>query len=159
MESKDVRRILPNWFQLRFQIWKVRWTSEVQFKIPCKFKGLEGIQSFYYALGISAGFVMISCGLGTRLFQMGAQTIPDIFSLRYDSFFLKKVVACCSVVTLFLILTAVLIAGRKLFYSLGFTQDFFFVFSSFKTLIHNFRISFSKNVSFLPTYYHRNELL
>ena len=40
---------------------------------------------------------------------------------------MKRVVACCSVFTLFLILTAVLIAGRKLFYSLGFTQDVFFI--------------------------------
>ena len=54
MESKDVRRILPNRLQLRFQIWKVRGTRKVQLKIPCKFKGLEGIQSFFRVL--SRGF-------------------------------------------------------------------------------------------------------
>ena len=90
----------------------------------------HGIKSFYYAAGISLGFVMVSCGLGTRMFQIGAQTIPEIFSLKYNSFLLKKIVACCSVLTLFLILTAVLVAGRKLFYSLGFTQDIFFVIAA-----------------------------
>lgn len=49
-----------------------------------------------------------------------------------------------------------------MYHLLNVNQDyynFFFLFSSFKNLLHNFRVSFSKNFSFLPVFYHRNELL
>jgi len=85
-----------------------------------------GLYGLVFTLGISAGLVILGCGVAGRLRALNIATTTEIFELRYHSPFLRKVASVIVTVTLCGILVGNMIASKSLMKSLGFQNDFFY---------------------------------
>lgn len=82
-----------------------------------------------YPLGACLGFLVLSSGVGRRLAQFEVSTVAQLFEVVYKSVKLKKVASLLSIVSLFMILVAQVIASQKFMVSLGVSnQVIFFLF-------------------------------
>jgi len=70
-------------------------------------------------IGCVVGLLLLGVGLGKRLAQMQVSTIAQIFEVAYDSANLKRVASLLSIISLFMILIAQIIASNKFMLSLG----------------------------------------
>ncbi len=86
-----------------------------------------------YPLGQSLGFVLLAMGIGRRLAQFNVPTVAQLFEVVYQSTLLKKVASLLSMLSLFLIFTAQVIASKKFMVGIGF--DHTLVFIGFWTLV------------------------
>lgn len=87
---------------------------------------LFGWPVLLYPLGAALGLVFLGCGIGRKLAEFKVSTIAQIFEVVYGSVKLKKVASILSVVSLFMILVAQIIASNKFLISLGFSSPFLF---------------------------------
>jgi len=72
-----------------------------------------------YPLGQSLGFILLAMGVGRKLAEFKVSTVSQIFEVVYKSKLLKKVASVFSIVSLFMIFVAQIIASNKFMGSLG----------------------------------------
>ncbi|MBA3957841.1 MAG: sodium:solute symporter family protein [Parachlamydiaceae bacterium] len=80
----------------------------------------------FYPLGACLGLLLLAAGIGKRLSQFKVSTIAQLFEEIYQSVRLKKVASILSIISLFMILIAQVIASKKFLISLGVTQNWIF---------------------------------
>jgi SSS family solute:Na+ symporter len=81
-----------------------------------------------YPLGACLGFVLLACGVGRKLAQFQVSTVAQLFEVVYRSTRLKKIASLLSILSLFMILIAQVVASKKFMLSLGVSQEGFFIF-------------------------------
>lgn len=72
-----------------------------------------------YPLGCALGLILLGCGFGRKLAAFKVTTVAQIFEVVYGSAKLKKIASCLSIISLFMILVAQIIASNKFLVSLG----------------------------------------
>lgn len=80
-----------------------------------------------YPLGACLGFIVLACGLGKRLAQFQVSTVAQLFEEVYGSVRLKQAVSLLSILSLFMILIAQVIASKKFMLSLGIDSEAIFM--------------------------------
>ncbi|WP_068471254.1 sodium:solute symporter family protein [Candidatus Protochlamydia phocaeensis] len=81
----------------------------------------------FYPLGACLGFVLLAMGIGKKLAQFQVSTVAQLFEVVYQSRMLKQIASLLSILSLFMILVAQVIASKKFMVSLGFDQTAFFI--------------------------------
>lgn len=81
----------------------------------------------FYPLGISLGLIFLGLGVGRKLAGLKISTIAQIFEVIYKSPALKKLASMLSILSLFMILVAQIIASNKFMVSLGVTNPLIFI--------------------------------
>lgn len=81
-----------------------------------------GLAALLYPLGISLGLVLLGYGPGKKLAAFSFLTISELLEKSYSSKFLRKLASVLSIITLFLILIAQVIASKKFLATLGFVS-------------------------------------
>jgi len=84
-------------------------------------KGYFGI---LYTLGMALGFILLSCGIASRLQQFKVTTTAELFETQYGSPTLKKIASLLSIITLFGILIAQVVGFKSLMAAVGFGSGF-----------------------------------
>lgn len=82
---------------------------------------------FLYPLGACLGFLLLACGIGKRLSQFHVSTVAQLFETVYKSTVLKKIASLLSIISLFMVLIAQVIASKKFMVSLGLDQNAIFL--------------------------------
>ena len=72
-----------------------------------------------YPLGACLGFVVLALGIGKRLAQFEVSTVAELLDVVYRAPLLKKMGSILSIISLFMILIAQVIASKKFMTSLG----------------------------------------
>ena len=80
---------------------------------------LYGWSVLYYPLGTSVGLILLGLGCGKKLHSLNLGTVAEIFEVKYGSSFLRKVASSLSILSLFMIFVAQLIASKKFMIALG----------------------------------------
>jgi len=80
-----------------------------------------------YPLGAVSGLILLGCGLGSKLAGLQVSTVAQIFEIIYGSVPLRKVASLLSVISLFMILVAQIIASHKFLVSMGMDHAAVFV--------------------------------
>ena len=80
-----------------------------------------------YPMGASLGLIILGAGIGRKLAQFQITTIAEIFEVVYRSVMLRRIASCLSVISLFMILVAQIIASNKFLVSLGFNNPLLFI--------------------------------
>jgi len=80
-----------------------------------------------YPLGASLGLLALASGIGKRMSQFKVSTVAQLFEVVYQSIGLKKVASGLSIISLFMILIAQVIASRKFMISLGVDNEWLFL--------------------------------
>jgi len=78
-------------------------------------------------LGSSLGLILLGIGLGRKLARFPVSTVAQILEIVYRSPVLKKIASLLSVVSLFMILVAQIIASSKFLVSIGFDNTPLFI--------------------------------
>ena len=81
----------------------------------------------FYPLGSTLGLVLLGLGLGRKMAQFQITTVAQIFEVVYRSPLLKKIASLLSIVSLFMILVAQIIASNKFMISLGVENKLWFI--------------------------------
>ena len=81
----------------------------------------------FYPLGSSLGLILLGLGVGRKLAEFQVSTVAQIFEVAYKSTWLKRTASVLSVVSLFMILSAQIIASGKFMASLGLNNTALFV--------------------------------
>lgn len=72
-----------------------------------------------YPMGAVLGLLLLGCGVGRRLARFQVATVAQLFEVVYRSTTLKKIASLLSILSLFMILVAQIIASNKFMVSLG----------------------------------------
>lgn len=72
-----------------------------------------------YPMGAALGLMLLGCGVGRRLSSFQVSTVAQIFEVVYGLVWLKRIASMLSIVSLFMILVAQIIASNKFLVSLG----------------------------------------
>lgn len=80
-----------------------------------------------YPLGACLGFIVLAVGIGKKLAQFQVSTVAELLELVYRSRLMKKMASILSIISLFMILMAQVIASRKFMVSLGFDHSVLFL--------------------------------
>lgn len=86
-----------------------------------------GWQVLFYPLGAALGLTVLGLGVGRALAKFKVSTIAQIFEVAYGSSSLKKFASVLSIVSLFLIFVAQIIASNKFLSGLGLDNQFWFI--------------------------------
>lgn len=82
-----------------------------------------------YPLGQSLGFLFLACGIGKKLAQFKVSTIAELLEIVYKSKKLKLIASLLSILSLFMILIAQVMASHQFLMSLGVARlDIFILF-------------------------------
>ncbi len=81
----------------------------------------------FYPIGGGLGLIVLGLGIGRRLAGFNVSTIPQIFEVYYGSKSLRKVASILSILSLFMVLVAQIIASSKFLGSIGFTSVELFI--------------------------------
>lgn len=76
----------------------------------------------FYPLGAALGLILLGVGMGRKLAEFQVSTVAQIFEVVYRSVMLRKMASVLSVISLFMILVAQIIASHKFLVSLGFNN-------------------------------------
>ncbi|MBD3273646.1 sodium:solute symporter family protein [Candidatus Dependentiae bacterium] len=102
-----------------------------------------GYFGIFYTLGMSLGFLILGLGVASKLRSFNVVTTAQLFESKYNSVFLRKVASLISIVTLFGLLCAQVVASRSVLLALGFSNDFvliaFWLIVIFYTMIGGLR--------------------
>ena len=79
-----------------------------------------------YPLGATLGLILLGIGVGRKLAEFQVSTVAQIFETVYRSKVLKKVASILSIVSLFMIFVAQIIASKKFMVSLGVENEILF---------------------------------
>ncbi len=88
---------------------------------------LFGWPVLLYPLGAALGLILLGAGVGRRLAQFQVSTVAQIFEVVYQSTMLKKIASTLSIISLFMILVAQIIASNKFLISLGLSNTPLFI--------------------------------
>ena len=80
-----------------------------------------------YPLGASLGFLVLALGVGKKMAQFQVSTVAELLGNVYSSGKIKKIASLLSIVSLFMILIAQVIASKKCMVSLGFDHALLFL--------------------------------
>ncbi len=80
-----------------------------------------------YPLGASLGLILLGLGLGRKLAQFKVSTVAQLFEEVYGSTLLRKIASSLSILSLFMIFVAQVIASNKFMISLGVDSKICFV--------------------------------
>ncbi len=80
-----------------------------------------------YPLGACLGFVILALGIGKRLARFPVSTVAELIGVIYHSRSLKRIASLLSILSLFMILMAQVIASRKFMISLGMDHSILFL--------------------------------
>lgn len=80
-----------------------------------------------YPIGACFGFLVLASGIGRKLAQFQVSTVAQLFEVVYQSVFLKKLASILSIISLFMILIAQVIASKKFMVSLGVDETTLFI--------------------------------
>lgn len=80
-----------------------------------------------YPLGAALGLMLLAAGIGKRMSQFKVSTVAQLFEVVYKSAKLKKVASSLSIVSLFMILVAQVIASKKFMLTLGVDTNLVFL--------------------------------
>lgn len=80
-----------------------------------------------YPLGACLGFVVLALGIGKKLARFSVSTVAELLEVVYGSPLLKKMGSFLSIISLFMILMAQVIASRKFMMSLGVDHSVLFL--------------------------------
>jgi solute:Na+ symporter, SSS family len=80
-----------------------------------------------YPLGAALGLILLGSGIGRKLAGFQVSTVAQIFEVAYGSVMLRKIASALSVISLFMILVAQIIASNKFLVSLGFNNTLLFI--------------------------------
>lgn len=83
---------------------------------------LFGWPVLLYPFGAALGLIALGCGLGRKLAAFKVSTVAQIFEVVYGSAKLKRIASLLSIVSLFMILVAQIIASNKFLVNLGFNN-------------------------------------
>ena len=86
-----------------------------------------GTFGILYVLGISAGFLILGCGLAGRLRSLQISTTAEIFETRYRAPRLKLIASALSIMSLWGLFLAQIIASKHIFIALKVTDSFIFI--------------------------------
>jgi SSS family solute:Na+ symporter len=86
-----------------------------------------GWKILFYPLGAISGFFLLSSTLGKRLASFPVSTVAQIFELVYGSKRLKQAASALSILTLFMITVAQVIASQKFLGSFMMAQPVYFL--------------------------------
>lgn len=86
-----------------------------------------GWSVLFYALGAALGMIILGLGVGRRLAKFRVSTVAQILEVAYGSPGLKRVASLLSIVSLFMILVAQVIASAKFLASIGLTSTPLFI--------------------------------
>ncbi|MBI5273939.1 MAG: sodium:solute symporter family protein [Chlamydiales bacterium] len=75
-----------------------------------------------YPLGASLGLLLLGAGIGRKLAEFQVSTIAQLMEVVYRSPLLKKITSILSIVSLFMIFVAQIIASHKFLVSIGFSN-------------------------------------
>jgi SSS family solute:Na+ symporter len=74
----------------------------------------------FYPMGAGLGLVILGLGVGKKLSMLGVSTVSQIFEKVYGSKFLKYFSSALSILSLFFVLVAMVVASQKFLLALGF---------------------------------------
>lgn len=80
-----------------------------------------------YPLGACLGLMLLAMGIGKKMSQFQVSTVAQLFEVVYRSVRLKQLASILSITSLFLILTAQVIASKKFMVSLGVDHSLIFI--------------------------------
>jgi SSS family solute:Na+ symporter len=80
---------------------------------------LFGWPALLYPMGICFGLILLASGVGRRLAQFEVTTVAELFEVVYKSTILKKMASVLSIISLFMVLIAQVVASKKFMLSLG----------------------------------------
>jgi len=83
-----------------------------------------GVLGILYTMGMSLGFVILGCGLASRMRELNITTTAEIFETHYKSISLKLFALLLSIISLWGILVAQIVASRTLFTGLNISNDY-----------------------------------
>ncbi|MFN4174517.1 MAG: sodium:solute symporter family transporter, partial [Parachlamydiaceae bacterium] len=86
-----------------------------------------GWQVIFYPLGAALGLMLLGSGIGKKLAELPVATVAEIFEWSYGSKTLKKAASLLSVISLFMILVAQIVASSKFLISMGFENRALFI--------------------------------
>lgn len=86
-----------------------------------------GIFGILYTLGMAIGFLLLGLGLAARLQSLNIATTAELFERKYGSPLLKKIASSLSIITLFGLLIAQMVASRSIIISLGLSHEAIFI--------------------------------
>jgi solute:Na+ symporter, SSS family len=75
-----------------------------------------------YPFGAALGLILLGSGIGRKLAGFQVSTVAQIFEVTYGSVMLRKIASVLSVISLFMILVAQIIASNKFLVSMGFNN-------------------------------------
>ncbi len=78
-----------------------------------------GLKAILYTAGLSFGLLILSLGLAARIRGLNIQTVPEIFEKYYNSYRLKIFASTISIISLWGILVAQIVASKSIFISLA----------------------------------------
>ena len=81
----------------------------------------------FYPLGVALGLMLLGSGIGRKLAGFDVSTVAQIFEVVYGSTGLRKLASILSVISLFMILVAQIIASHKFLVSIGLNHTILFV--------------------------------
>ncbi len=81
----------------------------------------------FYSFGTVLGLILLGAGIGRKLASFQVSTVAQIFEVVYRSALLRKIASILSVISLFMILIAQIIASSKFLISLGLNNTPFFI--------------------------------
>lgn len=86
-----------------------------------------GFWGLLYTIGMSLGFIILGCGLASRMRSLNIATTAEIFETHYGSKYLKMIASILSVISLWGILVAQIVASKTLFIGLNVTDPYVFL--------------------------------
>lgn len=81
----------------------------------------------FYPLGAAMGLAVLGFGVGRQMAQFKISTVAQIFEVVFGSTTLKKIASTLSILSLFMILVAQVIASSKFMVSIGFDHIGWFI--------------------------------
>ena len=93
-----------------------------------------GWYALLYPLGSVIGLVILGLGVGNRLASFKVSTVAQVFEVYYGSTLLKKVASILSIISLFIILVAQVIASAKFMASIA-VNSYLLLFSFWAIVI------------------------
>ncbi len=102
-----------------------------------------GYFGIFYTLGMSLGFLALGLGVASKLRSFNVVTTAQLFEFKYNSVFLRKVASFISIITMFGLLCAQVVASRSVLIALGLSNDIvliaFWLIVIFYTMIGGLR--------------------
>jgi SSS family solute:Na+ symporter len=80
-----------------------------------------------YPLGQSLGFILLGLGFGRKMAESGASTVAELCERAFNSRRLRQTASILSMISLFMIFVAQIIASKKFLTSLGVGEEWIFL--------------------------------